>query len=151
MSEPQASEAGQIGGIEAVVFGVLVLVLGTLVLANAWGVVDAKLATAAAAREAARAYVEAPSAQDAEALARAAAAEAIAGHGRDAGRLDLRLVSGSFARCTRVTLEARYPVPLITIPVLGRTGTGFVVRARHSELVDPYRRGLPGSATCAAS
>ena len=39
-------EDGQVGGIEALVFGLLVLVLGTLVVANAWGVIDAKVAAA---------------------------------------------------------------------------------------------------------
>jgi hypothetical protein len=142
-------EAGQVGGVEAVVFGVLVLVIGVLVVANAWGVIDAKLAAAAAAREAARAYVEAPDAAAAGALAGAAAEEAMTGHGRDPTKLELALRSGAFARCGRIVFEARYPVPLISIPLLGRTGTGFVVRARHSEIVDPYRSGLPGSAACA--
>ena len=145
----ERGEAGQVGGVEAVIFGVLILVMGTLVIANAWGVIDAKLAAAAAAREAARAYVESPDASSAGALAEAAAAEAMTGHGRSADRLDLTLVSGGFARCSRVVFEARYPVPLISIPVLGRAGTGFVARARHSEVVDPYRRSLPGGASCA--
>jgi hypothetical protein len=142
-------EAGQLGGIEAAVFGVLILVLGTLVVANAWGVIDAKLAASAAAREAARAYVEAPTAETAPGAARAAADAAIAGYGRDAARLDLARLTGTFGRCVRVTFEARYPVPMISIPLLGRTGGGFIVRARHSEIVDPYRRGIPGGATCA--
>ena len=43
-------------------FGVLIFVVGSLLIANAWAVVDAKLATTAAAREAARAYVESGSA-----------------------------------------------------------------------------------------
>ena len=54
-------EAGQVGGIEAVPFGLLVLVVGVLLLAHAWAVVDAKFVTTSAAREATRAFVEAPS------------------------------------------------------------------------------------------
>jgi hypothetical protein len=73
----------------------------------------------------------------------------MAGYGRDIARLDLVLVAGGFSRCSRVTFETRYPVPMISIPLLGRAGTGFTVRARHSEIVDPYRRGLPGEAACA--
>ena len=79
-------EAGQVGGLEAVVFGVLVFVVGTLIVANAWGVIDAKLAASAAARKRRAAYVEAPAATDAEALARKAADDAMAGHGRDPAR-----------------------------------------------------------------
>src|SRR5207248_1263005 len=63
---PVRDERGQIGGIEAVAFGVLVFVLGLLIVVNAWGVVDAKVAAAAAAHDAARAYVEAPSREAAE-------------------------------------------------------------------------------------
>ena len=141
-------ERGQ-GGIEAVVLGVLVFVAGVLVVANAWGVLDAKLAASSAAREAARAYVEASSETEAERAARAAALEAMKGHGRSAARTTIVLVAGSFARCERVTFEVRYPVPMLTVPFLGAAGTGFVAKARHSEVVDPYRSGIPGTAHCA--
>ena len=141
-------ERGQ-GGIEAVVLGVLVFVAGVLIVANAWGVLDAKLAASSAAREAARAYVEAPSAGSAFAAAEAAAGEAMTGHGRSPARTTVVLLAGSFARCQRVTFEVRYPVPMLTVPFLGAAGTGFTARARHSEVVDPYRSGVPGTATCA--
>ena len=141
-------EAGQVGGLEAMVFGVLVFVVGTLIVANAWGVIDAKLAAGAAAREAARAFVEAPAAGDAESLARKAADDAMAGHGRDPARMTVRVVSGAFARCARVTVEVRYPVPLLALPWIGHAGTGFTAAARYSEVVDPYRAGLAGSARC---
>jgi hypothetical protein len=144
-------ELGQVGGLEAIVFGLLVFVVGTLVIVNAWGVIDAKLAAGAAAREAVRAYVEAPSASDASGAARQAAADSLAGQGRQPARMDLRVVAGDFSRCSRVTMEVRYPVPLIVLPWIGRAGHGFTVAARHSEVVDPYRRGLPGSASCAAA
>ncbi len=39
-------------------------------------------------------------------------------------------------------------VPLVAIPLLGQAGNGITVTARHSEVVDPYRSGLPGTATC---
>jgi hypothetical protein len=141
-------EDGQIGGVEAAIFGVLVFVFGTLVVVNAWAVVDAKLAASSAAREATRSYVEAPSAGEAGASAQRAAEEAIRGHGRQVERLRLRSVEGRFTRCARVTLEASYKVPLLAIPVLGQRGTDVTVAARHSEIVDPYRSGLGGEATC---
>ncbi len=143
-------EAGQVGGLEAVVFGVLLFVLGTMLVVNAWGVVDTKLAATSAAREAARTFVEAPSPSVAGASAQQAAEEAMAGHGRRRDRMRLELRAGRFARCSRVTFEVRYDVPLIAIPLLGQHGSGFTVRARHSELVDPYRSGLPGAAACDA-
>ena len=148
MTRVRVDERGQIGGIEAVTFGVLIFVVGTLVIANAWGVVDAKLAAGAAAREGARAYVEAPSAVQADTDALAAARAAIEGHGRSIDRMEDPIIDGAFARCERIRVSVSYRVPLISIPLLGRTGSGFTVTARHSEIVDPYRSGLPGASTC---
>ena len=142
-------EAGQVGGLEAVVFGVLVFVVGTLVVVNAWGVIDAKFAAGAAAREAARAYVEAADGRDAATAARDAAIESMRGYGRAPDVMTMRVVSGGFSRCDRVTIEVRYPVPLLVVPWIGRAGTGFTAAARYSEVVDPYRGGLPGAARCA--
>ena len=140
---------GQLGGLEALPFGVLVFVVGALLVANVWGVVDAKLATTAAAREAARAYVEAPTAAAADAAAGAAARDAVAGHGRRASRTGVERIAGRFERCGRVTFEVTYPVPVVVVPWIGGLGEGFTARSRHSELVDPYRSGLPGEADCA--
>jgi hypothetical protein len=139
-----------VGGIEALLFGLLVLVLGTLVVANAWGVIDAKVAAAGAAREATQTFVQAPAGSDPTALARVAAVRAIVAQGRDATRMTM-LVSGDLTRCSRVVAEVRYRVPLIVVPALGGMGSGFTASARHSELVDPYRSGLPRTASCATS
>lgn len=142
-------EAGQLAGAEALPFGVLVFVVGVLVIANAWAVVDAKLAASAAAREATRAYVEAPVDADPMAAADDAAREALRGAGRDPSRLTLTAVDGEFTRCAEVRFEARYPVPALTIPLIGGFGRGFVAVARHAEIVDPYRSGVPsGSRRC---
>jgi mannose-1-phosphate guanylyltransferase len=53
-------DSGQVGGIEVIPFGILTFVIAMLVIANAWGAIDADLATTSAAREAVRAFVEAP-------------------------------------------------------------------------------------------
>ena len=140
---PARDESGQVAGIEAVPFGFLVFVVGVLLITNAWAVVDAKMTVASAAREAARAYVEAERASDAPGAARAAADEVVRAGGRDPGRLQLTSPSAAFARCQRVTFVAEYPVPAITLPWIGGFGHGFTARARHSELVDPYRSGVP--------
>jgi hypothetical protein len=143
-------DAGQLGGIELLPFLVLVFVVGSLLAANAWAVVDAKLATSAAAREAARTYVEATSHRAGLAAAEQVAADALAGHGRDPRHLELDgpVDDGEFRRCTRVEFSARYPVPALSLPWIGGFGTGFVVRSTHSEIVDPYREGLGGQAGC---
>jgi hypothetical protein len=136
-------------GVETLPFGLLVFVVGVLLVANAWGVVDAKLAVSSAAREATRAYVESPDGADPSARAQAAAREAISGAGRDPGRLALTPLEGDFSRCTIVRFEASYPVPAIKIPFIGSFGHGFMAKARHAEIVDPYRSGVPrGASRC---
>ena len=146
----RGDERGQVGGIEALAFGGLVCVFGTLLVVNAWAVVDAKSATAAAAREAARTFVEAVPAEDADLQARAAGLAALEGFGRRPTDAVVRRVEGTGRRCARVVYEAASAVPLVQVPVIGSFGRGFRVSSRHSEVVDPYRSGVGGgAATCA--
>jgi hypothetical protein len=142
-------ERGVVGGIEVLPFGVLIFVIGSLLIANAWAVVDAKLATTAAAREAARAYVESGSASDGADAASRAAAEAIASYGRDPTGLGLRQATDApFVRCSRVTFVATYDIPAISLPFGIGLGDSIEVRSRHSEIIDPLRRGLPAEGVC---
>jgi hypothetical protein len=141
-------EEGFVGGFEGLLFGLLLFIAGTLLVANAWGVVDTKAALALAARQAARTYAEAPTAAVAASSAQQAAAQALAAYGRDPARAVVRLESGRFGRCERITISVTYPAPLLVLPWLGRVGRAESVRAVHSELVDPYRTGLPGTAQC---
>jgi hypothetical protein len=158
VTRARGDDRGQVGGIEVLPFGLLVFVVGTLLIANAWAVVDAKLAVDAAAREAARHFVEAdvPDARniaDAEAAARRAGFEALAAHGREGARATVELTGlespdgqSGFTRCARATFTARYDVPVLRLPWIGGFGSGLDVTSRHSELIDPYRDGVPGSA-----
>lgn len=142
-------DSGQMAGMEAVPFGLLIFVTGALLMANAWAVVDAKLAVTAAAREAGRAFVEAPSADAAHRAAAGAAHDSIAGHGRDPADLRLTITDGSgFERCSRVTIGAELSVPAVSLPFIGGFGRPITVRAAHSEVVDPFRSGLDGEAIC---
>jgi hypothetical protein len=126
----------------------LIFVAGTLLVAHAWGVVDTKLATVEAAEQAARTYVEAPNATQAALEAQRAADSALTGFGRNPALAKIELHSGFFARCHRITIAVSYPSPMFDLPFLGRVGSGSLVTADHSELVDPYRSGLPGQAEC---
>jgi hypothetical protein len=142
-------ESGQLGGLEGLAFGVLIFVIGTLVVVNAWGVIDAKLAAASAAREAARAFVEAPDLAGGDDGAQRAAADAIGGYGRDPSRMTVTRTATAFGRCERVTFTVEYPVSIGRLPLLKREAATFVAKARHSEIVDPFRTGLHGEAVCA--
>ena len=142
-------EAGQVAGIEVIPFGLLVFVVGSLVVGNVWAVFDAKTTATAAAREATRAYVEAPNAADGDAAARSAASDAVRAVGRNPARMTLRVrLDNGFVRCGRVTSEVAYQVPFVRLPWIGGVGTGTTAIGRHSETVDPFRSGVPGEATC---
>jgi len=124
--------------------------------------VDAKSAVDAAAREATRHYVE--SQVDGSATADAAAGAAVdaglaalAARGRDPAQATVELTGldgiggqSGFTRCARATFTAQYEVPALTIPWIGGFGQGFTVTSRHSELVDPFRGGVPGSSQSCA-
>jgi hypothetical protein len=138
-----------VGGVEALPFGVLIFVVGSLLIANAWAVVDVKLATTAAAREAARAYVESDSEPEGVEVAERAASDAISSYGRDPEKLELvQATHVPFVRCNRVTYVASYEVPAISLPFGIGLGGPIEVRARHSEIIDPLRRGLPATGSC---
>jgi hypothetical protein len=139
-------EAGQVAGIESVPFGLLVLIVGSLLVAHTWAVVDAKFAATAAAREATRAYVESTE-PDAAGAARQAAAEAVDRSGRTPASMDLRQATAGFGRCVRSRLEVRLRVPGIGLPWLSDR-PAVAVRAGQQEVVDPYRDGLAGPASC---
>jgi hypothetical protein len=147
------------GGVEVLPFGVLVFVVGTLLVAFAWGAVDAKIAVSSAAREAVRAYVEAggraPADTDIAAEAGAGAARrSVADHGRSPAdppfHVDFSLAPASgqpgFSRCNVVTATATYRVPLFNLPWAGRAPLFFTTRARHREVIDPLRSGVASDA-----
>jgi hypothetical protein len=140
-----AREDGFVAGAESLIFGVLIFVIGTLVVANAWGAIDAKFATSAAAREATRAAVEAAPGADLHAVATAAAVATLEGHGRaDSQGFVLTPVGATeLARCAEVGFRVQVEVPVLSLPVIDRRVTSYRVRSEHRELVDPYRSGLP--------
>lgn len=143
-------DRGQVAGIEAIPFGLLLFVVGALLIANAWAVIDVKMTVAAAAREAARAYVEAPSHDQGREAAESAVRSVLTAHNRNAAlaTVDGPTDASAFTRCNRVSFTVSYPVPAMTLPFIGGFGSGFTVNATHSELVDPFRNDVPGEALC---
>jgi hypothetical protein len=142
-------ESGFAGGLEGLLFGLLLFVVGTLLVAAAWAAVDTKFAVDAAARQAVRSYVEAADSAVAGPQAQEAAVATLAGYGHSGSAASVRVIEGSFARCTRVTIQVSEPSPMLVLPWIGRVGSAGRVSAVHSELVDPFRSGLPGTSTCA--
>lgn len=139
-----ADESGFVGGFEALPFGFLVFIAGTLLLVNAWAVFDSHLAASAAAREAVRAFVESDGTDvDARLGGQRAAEAALLGHGKDVDRMELQWKGDRLLRCQPVTATVTYDVPTFAVPWLGAFGGGLIkTTARHVEVVDPYRSGL---------
>lgn len=146
-------ERGQAGGMEVLPFGLLIFVGGALLISNIWGVVDAKFAADAAARESARWVVEAAGqATTADALragATAIATDTLADHGRT-GAATVRLgpPDAAFVRCERIEVTVSLQVPAVRLPFVGGFGDAFDVQATRGELIDPTRSGVGGVASC---
>lgn len=139
-------DCGQVGGMEVLPFGFLTFVSMTLVLANAWGVIDAKLAVTAAAREGARAYAEADDPAAGTAAARRRAAETLDAYGRGDGRATIGQpsIDGQFRRCGRVSLTVSYDLPVVAVPFVGGLGRMQPVASSFTEVIDPFRSGVAG-------
>ena len=140
-------DRGFVGGAEAMIFGVLVFVLGSVLVVSLWATVAAKIAVTAAAHECARAYVEAADEASAYRDADRAAVDVLEAHHRQlAGPIE---ISGAFERCARVTVTVRSELPAVSLGWLGGLGRRTVT-ARASEVVDPYRSAadLPEGGGC---
>jgi hypothetical protein len=143
-------DAGQVGGIEVLPFGMLTFVSATLLFVNAWGVIDAKFAVTAAARESVRAFIEADTLPEATAAAERRGTATLAAWGRDGDRsaVGSPALDATFGRCVRVSITVSYELPLIRVPFIGGFGSATPVESTHSALVDPFRSGLDGPSTC---
>ena len=145
-------EAGLAAGAEALVFGVLVFVVGTLIAVTTWAAIDTRFATAAAAREGVRAAVTSPPDADPLASARAAVDAALDAHGLDPARAELELhgtLDIALERCQEVSLTVTYRLDAVRIPVIDTPALGFDINGRHTEVVDPFRSGLAIGGACA--
>lgn len=138
-------EEGAVAGVEAIAFGALIFVLGTLVIANVWAAIDGRSAADGAARAAVRSVVTAAPGTDLQALARSVADDGLAAHGVDPSRPRAVGVDGALARCGVVAVTVEHEVPLVLIPPLGATQPSVTVRSTHTAVIDPYRSGLPAA------
>ena len=144
-----------VAGAEALALGVLVFLFGTLLVANVWAVIDAKMATTSAAREAARAFALADEAPVPAAWA--AAERSLAAHGWPREASEALELDGAHERCAVVRARVTLSVEPIALPDAG-FGHAFSVTSEHRERVDPLRGGLggevepqPGATLCGAS
>ena len=138
-------ERGVVAGLEGLVFGSLILLGGTILVVNAWSVLDTRQALDGAAREYLRAYTEAPDAATGERAGDRALRSAL--DGRDRLLRSVRLQRpdrGRFGPCSEATVVLSATVPAARVPFVGRFGT-VDVRVVHHELVDAHREVIPGA------
>lgn len=151
-------QGGFVAGSESLVFGCLIFVVGTLLVVNAWGVVDARMTADAVARQVARTLVEADPDDGLGADLRSVAAGVADQMGRPtAVTLGYRDAGGSavtdpaklLVRCQRVTVTATLATSTVHLPFVDNDwGPPWQVTGTHTEVVDPFRSGLPGEADC---
>ena len=139
-------ERGVIGGADAILFGALCFFAGTIIILNAWSVIDTKFAADSAAREAGRAYVEAPSQTDAVIRAIAASDRVATNENKTYG--DQRItISGGFIRCADINFDVEFVAPRSRVPFIGTLILPMNVHGHYSEVVDPYRASQATSPT----
>jgi Flp pilus assembly protein TadG len=138
---------GFIAGSDALIFGVLIFVIGSLMLTNLWSMINARATAEHAAREATRAAVEAPTLAAMQTRATDAATTTWTTSGPPRTTITTTL-TGDIERCGAITVTTTATIPLTRLPIIGWTAGTTTVTATHTELVDPYRASLPGSATC---
>ena len=132
-------ERGAVAGLEGVMLGVLVLVTGTLLVVNAWGVLQSRRTLDGAAREYLRAYTQADDAAAAESAGRRALLDVLDGErGSAAGvRIDAPDRS-TFGPCATATVTLSSTVPAARLPFVGAMAS-TTIRVTHTELVDAHR------------
>ena len=136
------TERGAVGA-EALAFGALILVAGTLVFVNVWSVVETRLAVDAAAREYLRVYTGAGDHDGATRRAELAARVTLAARGTPLEGLRIDPPDpGSFGPCGEAAVVLTATVPAARLPFVG-TLARTEVRVEHRELVDAHREVEP--------
>ena len=139
-------ERGVVAGLDGLVFGMLVMVAGTLLIVNAWAVVDSRTALDGAAREYLRSYTRAGDPGTARSSGAAAVTAFLAGRGMDPAAVRTAHPDPTtFGPCAAATVELSLVVPVARVPFVGGFGS-TTVHVTGTELVDAHREVIPGAA-----
>jgi hypothetical protein len=139
-------EAGEIGGLDALVFGTAAFVVALLAWASAWRVLDAAQAASSAANAGLAQALQADGTRQARRVATATATEVLRTYGY-AGAHPTVTLHGHLARCARIEVSVRAAVPLVRLPLISAPAT-IEVQGRAGGLVDPFAPGLEGTDRC---
>lgn len=137
-------ERGAVGGLEALLLGLLVVLGGVGLMVNTWTVIETRAALDAAAREYLRSYGEQSDAISAERAGSDAAHAVLRERGTP---LDGVRVStpdaGRFGPCQRVEITLSVEVDRMRVPFIDAIGS-TTVSVTASELIDAHREVLVG-------
>lgn len=137
------NERGMVAGGEALAFGTLVLLVGALVLANAWSVVETRTAVDAAAREYLRAYTRADDRASGLAAGDWAARMTLTARGTPLRGLRIDAPNAAeFGPCGRAEVTLTATVPAARLPLLGEL-SATDVRVTHAELIGAHEEVTP--------
>lgn len=146
MSRARRSERGAVAGLEGVMFGILVLVAGTVLVAHAWSVLEARRTLDGAAREYLRAYTEADSPAAARTAGQRALDDVVGGERNTRTAVTATLPDSTrFGPCEQATVSLSSVVPSVRLPFVGAVSS-ITVRVTHSEWIDAHREMTSGSA-----
>jgi len=133
-------QGGFVAGSDGLIFGTLVLLCGSLMIINAWAVIDTRVALDSAAREYLRTYGEQPDGPTARAAGERAARTVLSRRGTDSSHLTFTIEPRveSFGPCQLAEVGLIVTVPAIEVPFLDGVGSRSVT-VTHTELVDAHR------------
>lgn len=124
--------------VEAVLVAPVLLLLVAFLIAGG-RIVGDQAALRALARDVARVAVTANGPNLAVAAGRTRATELAASYGFEPRRLAVRIDPGAFVRGATVTVRVGYKEILAPLPSWGLLPAQYVLRADHTERIDPYR------------
>lgn len=133
------SERGAVGGAEGLLFGMLILIAGSIVVVNLWAVVDTRAALDAGAREYLRTYTERADSTTAATQARLVLDDVLRSRGTDPADVLVRLETpNGFGPCALARVELTTVVRGVRAPFLD-AALSTEVGVEHHELIDAHR------------
>lgn len=146
MTPASMTERGAVAGLDALLFGTLILLAGTVLIVNLWSVIETRTALDAATREYLRTYTTSTDGPAAAVQADRAARTVLEQRGTPLRslRIDPPEVA-RFGPCEPSTVQLEATVPAIRLPFLDDLGA-TVVSVTATELIPPHRELAPGPA-----
>ncbi len=144
MTSASTTERGTVAGLDALLFGTLILVAGTVLIVNLWSVVETRTALDAATREYLRTYTASADGPTAAVRADAAARTVLEQRGTPLRSLQIDPPEvARFGPCEPSRVQLNATVPAVRLPFLDDLGA-TVVSVSATELIPPHRELAPG-------